>query len=453
QLGQTRGKMLKCVIAACLVGVVVSHSWLTCTDYLEENGEYWDNKLCRAWPRHANRFAHRDGLFGLDTGYNINNPPMSAPCRTARDDSSYDSAHPMAVYYPGQRIVVTHPTKNHVADVRCTNKYIPDHGNFVYAGPKDSKTDVPFNVFQQNMVVDLGTAPYGYDVSDQVTMTYPKPGFQNAPKFCENPDKALATFAFNLPANFETGRYTFVWAWYFNGPTDLYTGCWEADIVASKTERDAILKQRAQTTASPVNVAGQVVRPSPGPSQPPTEATRQTQRPSVGPTGGASVNGGWSSWSTWSTCSVSCGNGIQTRIRHCDSPFPQNGGAYCRGNNNERRACAAAPCQSGSWEDLKVSFTSQWNTGANGEIKLPPNRNAGSLFITLQFPCVPSSFNVWHADDVTPVADRGTGKFTLRQSGWQIQKADIGFTVQYAADSNCNRREAGHIAVNVVNGN
>ena len=29
--------------------------------------------------------------------------------------------------------------------------------------------------------------------------TYPKPGYQNAPKFCENMDKALATNAFYIP--------------------------------------------------------------------------------------------------------------------------------------------------------------------------------------------------------------------------------------------------------------
>ena len=26
---------------------IESHSWITCTDYLEENGEYWNAELCR----------------------------------------------------------------------------------------------------------------------------------------------------------------------------------------------------------------------------------------------------------------------------------------------------------------------------------------------------------------------------------------------------------------------
>ena len=90
----------------------MAHSWITCTDYLEENGEYWNETLCRAFPRHGWQFTPRDGEFGNETGYHIHNPPNMSPCRTARDDTrAYTDEHPMAVYYPGQRVVITHPTK------------------------------------------------------------------------------------------------------------------------------------------------------------------------------------------------------------------------------------------------------------------------------------------------------------------------------------------------------
>lgn len=91
---------------------VSAHSWITCTDYLEQNGEYWSSNLCRAFPRHAAQFTNKNEQFGLDKGYNIINPPNSAPCRTRGDDSgAYTADHPMAVYYLGQKVVITHPTK------------------------------------------------------------------------------------------------------------------------------------------------------------------------------------------------------------------------------------------------------------------------------------------------------------------------------------------------------
>ena len=100
-----------CVVLA-LVPPIIAHSWLACTDYLEENGEYWDVSKCRAFPRHAHQFAPKTLTFGHDTGYNIINPPNNQPCRTPRNDNEgYNNEHPMAVYFPGQRVVITHPTK------------------------------------------------------------------------------------------------------------------------------------------------------------------------------------------------------------------------------------------------------------------------------------------------------------------------------------------------------
>jgi hypothetical protein len=87
-----------------------------------------------------------------------------------------------------------------VADVRCTNKYIPDNGNRIWIGPRDATDDVTLTEFQSHLVADLGVAPVGHNVPDDVTTQYPKMGFQNAPKFCENPDKALATNAFTVPS-------------------------------------------------------------------------------------------------------------------------------------------------------------------------------------------------------------------------------------------------------------
>uniref|UniRef100_A0A3Q2PJN0 Uncharacterized protein n=1 Tax=Fundulus heteroclitus TaxID=8078 RepID=A0A3Q2PJN0_FUNHE len=43
------------------------------------------------------------------------------------------------------------------------------------------------------------------------------------------------------------------------------------------------------------------------------------------------LQGGFSEWTEWGLCSVSCGAGIQKRVRQCDNPLPANGGKPCPG--------------------------------------------------------------------------------------------------------------------------
>jgi len=56
------------------------------------------------------------------------------------------------------------------------------------------------------------------------------------------------------------------------------------------------------------------------------------------------VDGQWSAWSEWSSCNV-CGPGFHSRIRHCDSPAPQNGGLPCIGNDAQWEECSYGQCQ------------------------------------------------------------------------------------------------------------
>ena len=56
------------------------------------------------------------------------------------------------------------------------------------------------------------------------------------------------------------------------------------------------------------------------------------------------VNGRWSPWGRWGSCSLTCGGGIQDRLRTCTDPPPAFGGSPCSGPDIETRFCQQLPC-------------------------------------------------------------------------------------------------------------
>lgn len=58
------------------------------------------------------------------------------------------------------------------------------------------------------------------------------------------------------------------------------------------------------------------------------------------------VDGGWGAWATWSHCSKTCGSGVESRARSCDSPTPSGGGQPCAGDTTETRTCNLGICAS-----------------------------------------------------------------------------------------------------------
>ncbi|XP_074858281.1 hemicentin-1 isoform X2 [Carettochelys insculpta] len=64
------------------------------------------------------------------------------------------------------------------------------------------------------------------------------------------------------------------------------------------------------------------------------------------------VHGGFSEWLEWRACSVTCGQGVQKRIRQCNNPLPANGGRPCEGRDTDIRSCQNKPCPvDGSWSE------------------------------------------------------------------------------------------------------
>ena len=58
----------------------------------------------------------------------------------------------------------------------------------------------------------------------------------------------------------------------------------------------------------------------------------------------SSVDGAWGRWKNWSMCSTTCGGGISTRGRDCDSPAPANGGLTCQGEDSQNKSCNLGVC-------------------------------------------------------------------------------------------------------------
>ncbi|XP_058879421.1 SCO-spondin [Acipenser ruthenus] len=56
------------------------------------------------------------------------------------------------------------------------------------------------------------------------------------------------------------------------------------------------------------------------------------------------LSGGWSGWSNWTECTKSCGGGVWSRSRECDSPTPGGDGDYCEGPSSEVSSCHSHDC-------------------------------------------------------------------------------------------------------------
>lgn len=62
----------------------------------------------------------------------------------------------------------------------------------------------------------------------------------------------------------------------------------------------------------------------------------------------SAVPGGYSDWSNWEECTVTCGGGVQKRLRTCTNPPPSDGGPTCIEQNlgpaEETQGCNTRDC-------------------------------------------------------------------------------------------------------------
>ena len=71
------------------------------------------------------------------------------------------------------------------------------------------------------------------------------------------------------------------------------------------------------------------------------------------------VDGGLGDWNEWSTCSVTCGTGVQSRTRACDSPSPSCGGLNCSDSSLESLQCNTICCRMQSFYYIKTAYVSK----------------------------------------------------------------------------------------------
>lgn len=111
----------------------------------------------------------------------------------------------------------------------------------------------------------------------------------------------------------------------------------------------------------------------------------------------ALVDGGWNEWSNWTTCSVTCGVGISTRVRVCNNPAPDNGGAECPGDGTETEECEDESCpECGELTPPANGSVTCTNDGVDNVCELVCDDGfVTDIPIPDNYTCGNSTFNLW----------------------------------------------------------
>jgi hypothetical protein len=216
------------------ISQVAAHSWHVCNAYTIVPTSTSDNtnfqeSACVGWARNYSWAAaiFPNNLFSGDSGYQVVPGNTLPPCKVTRTPNTpvsdyYSARFPMANYTIGSKYMVLWPAKNHGSGAN-----IPDNNVQLYA-VCDTTSD-PANVAAYktaaNLVIDW-KANNGT-------------GFKNCPAADSgvNGDGAQCFQYFTVSSSFFS-KYagktcTFIWHWEFNSASDLYTSCFDANILAA----------------------------------------------------------------------------------------------------------------------------------------------------------------------------------------------------------------------------
>ncbi|XP_047231848.1 A disintegrin and metalloproteinase with thrombospondin motifs 10 isoform X2 [Girardinichthys multiradiatus] len=106
------------------------------------------------------------------------------------------------------------------------------------------------------------------------------------------------------------------------------------------------------------------------------------------------VDGGWGLWSTWGECSRTCGGGVTSSVRHCDSPRPTIGGKYCLGERKRFRSCNIDECPLGSRDFREIQCSDFDSTSFRGKFYTwKPYRGGGVKPCSLN--CLAEGYNFY----------------------------------------------------------
>ena len=256
--------MIKVLTLVSLFSVANAHSWVYCSDYkilTESDKSEYNVNNCDGYTRCGdNSFVdvQKNG-FGADSNFQFSRLPNTCQCSIdSEDPQNYTMRSFAPHYFDNELICLAYPSKGHVAD-ECglSNKFIPDIGTTITRSSKQSVDEFDIFYKQLNGMHAQGVVDYK--------------GYQNCPKFCEKPDRALCTMCFKLENNINPGLYSFKWTWELN-PNEYYTTCWDAYVnivdpnpIHNRTNsaNASLISPDLSSPVSPSPVSPSPVSPSP----------------------------------------------------------------------------------------------------------------------------------------------------------------------------------------------
>jgi cell division septation protein DedD len=191
--------------------------------------------------------------------------------------SDYTNSVPMAQYNDDSIVHLSHPAKNHAADI-CTNPFIPSTSLKLLMSSQPDQD-----------LFDISLELIG---GDHVDGTIDHLGYQRCFKFCEDKDKSHCITSWKIPKIQISGRYTFNWVWQFN-TGEYYSTCFDAMISTDGNSNPTPMVTQFinvsqsgsnldnQTiTLAPISSTPSPITPSPTPSTPSPSPTPSTPSPS-----------------------------------------------------------------------------------------------------------------------------------------------------------------------------